>query len=37
MEAPVGRVALFPMAPAKFRTAGDHTGLRWIEWNINQR
>jgi hypothetical protein len=37
LEAPDGRLSLFPRAMCRLRAADGRTGLGWAEWNINQR
>jgi hypothetical protein len=37
LEAPDGRLSLFPRAMCRLRAADGRTGLGWVEWNINQR
>jgi hypothetical protein len=37
LEAPDGRVSLFPRAMCRVSTEDGRTGLGWIEWNRVQR
>ena len=37
LQAPDGRLALFPRAMCRLRAADGRTGLGWVEWNLNQR
>ena len=37
LEAPDGRVSLFPRAMCRVRAADGRTGTGWVEWNRVQR
>ncbi len=37
LEAPDGRISLFPRAMCRVRTADGRTGIGWVEWNRVQR
>ncbi len=37
LEAPDGRLSLFPRAMCRLRAADGRAGLGWVEWNVNQR
>jgi hypothetical protein len=37
LQAPDGRLALFPRAMCRVRASDGRAGLGWVEWNLNQR
>ena len=37
LQAPDGRLSLFPRAMCRVRAADGRAGLGWVEWNLNQR